>query len=298
MNRYISASFSGKDVLVTNENQTDKETLNLYKSNIGTHPLLTAKEEQILCVKLQEGCIDSRTKMISSNLRLVVKIARSYTNRPLHSLTLLDIIDEGNIGLIKAVEKFDPTQGNRFSTYATWWIRDSINMAIHRTSKLVKIPIETTREIANLSNEARSLEIERKRSGTITSLSQSLNKTPSKISDLLTYSDIQFNKSARIDCPQLPLDEMLSTVAMNPEDEESEKQAGKALLEIIETLPERVQTILKKRFGLDGGDGLTLEEVSLALGISRVRVSQLQKQGLSAIREQLKQQSIDSITTL
>ncbi|EGQ9284612.1 sigma-70 family RNA polymerase sigma factor [Vibrio parahaemolyticus] len=298
MSNYMKGTFKGYDRHLLTLCPFEKEALLAYMNSIGAHSLLTAEEEVELTIKAQDGCKRSRERMITSNLRLVVKVAKTYSKRPLYSLTPLDIINEGNLGLMKAIEKYDPKMGHRFSTYAAWWIRDSINNALVKQAKLVRIPVDVTRELSALSIEANKITSESRTGGTTTKLSKALNSSAEKINQLVSINGLDIDTTASFEQIQAPLDEMLSHSAIDPEEDQANTQANIILMEIIGDLPERIKHIIMRRFGLDGGDGITLQALSDSMGLSRERISQLQKQGLTLIQSQLLQASVEELTAI
>ncbi len=256
----------------------------LYLSEIGFSPLLTAEEEVFYSRKALKGDDASRKKMIECNLRLVVKIARRYLNR---GLALLDLIEEGNLGLIRAVEKFDPERGFRFSTYATWWIRQTIERAIMNQTRTIRLPIHVVKEINIYLRAARHL-------------AQTLDHEPSpeEIADILDkpISDVK---------RMLGLNERVTSV-----DTPLSREADKSLLDAIPDennidpvvllqdddvranieqwlgqLSEKQREVVERRFGLHGHEVSTLEEVGNNIGVTRERVRQIQIEALRKLRE-------------
>ncbi|VAW93486.1 RNA polymerase sigma factor RpoS [hydrothermal vent metagenome] len=256
----------------------------LYLSEIGFSPLLTAEEEVFYSRKALKGDEASRKKMIECNLRLVVKIARRYLNR---GLALLDLIEEGNLGLIRAVEKFDPERGFRFSTYATWWIRQTIERAIMNQTRTIRLPIHVVKEINIYLRAARHL-------------AQTLDHEPSpeEIADILDkpISDVK---------RMLGLNERVTSV-----DTPLNREADKSLLDAIPDennidpvvllqdddvranieqwlgqLSEKQREVVERRFGLHGHEVSTLEEVGNNIGVTRERVRQIQIEALRKLRE-------------
>ncbi|MEM7251158.1 MAG: RNA polymerase sigma factor RpoS [Pseudomonadota bacterium] len=274
----------------------DMDATRLYLSEIGFSPLLSAEEEVYYARLAQKGEAAARARMIESNLRLVVKIARRYMNR---GLALLDLIEEGNLGLIRAVEKFDPERGFRFSTYATWWIRQTIERALMNQTRTIRLPIHVVKEINVYLRAARQL-------------SQSLDREPSP-EDVAELLDKPIDEVKRM----LGLNERISSVDM-PRSYDNEK----SLLDTIpdeqntdpavllqdsdvqghidtwlDKLSEKQRAVVERRFGLRGRDIATLEEVGNDLGVTRERVRQIQIEALRRLREILEREgfSVDAV---
>ncbi len=255
----------------------------IYLSEIGRANLLNADEEKSLSRAAHSGCMASRQRMIECNLRLVVKVARSYINR---GLPLLDLIEEGNLGLIRAVEKFDPERGFRFSTYATWWIRQSVERSIMNQCRTVRLPIHVIRELTCYLRTTRELEQELGRRPAIEEVARKLDK-PSK----LVHTLFGFNE------PTTSTDNhsgngsksILDTIADDqnhtPESEYAEKAAGELLGHWLDLLPKQQRIVVEHRFGLHGKGRRTLEEVGQLLGVTRERVRQVQLAALTRLRE-------------
>jgi len=274
----------------------DLDATRLYLSEIGFSPLLTADEEVYYSRKARKGDEDSRKRMIESNLRLVVKIARRYMNR---GLALLDLIEEGNLGLIRAVEKFDPEKGFRFSTYATWWIRQTIERALMNQTRTVRLPIHVVKEINIYLRAARKL-------------SQTLDREPNPedVADLL---DRPIEEVKRM----LGLNERVTSVDM-PTRQESDKSLLDSIPDEQNTDPslllqnsdvqkhidiwlnqlsEKQCAVVERRFGLHGNEVATLEEIGNELGVTRERVRQIQIEAIKRLRQILEREgfSVDAL---
>ncbi|MFO7602464.1 MAG: RNA polymerase sigma factor RpoS [Gammaproteobacteria bacterium] len=256
----------------------------LYLSEIGFSSLLTAEEEVFYSRKALKGDMDARAKMIECNLRLVVKIARRYLNR---GLALLDLIEEGNLGLIRAVEKFDPERGFRFSTYATWWIRQTIERAIMNQTRTIRLPIHVVKEINIYLRAARHL-------------SQTLDHEPSpeEIAEMLDrpISDVKkmLGLNERIASVDVPLGQDTDNSLLDAIPDESntdpviilQDDDVKANLEQwLLQLSDKQREVVARRFGLNGYDVSTLEEVGASIGVTRERVRQIQIEALRKLRE-------------
>lgn len=256
----------------------------IYLSEIGRTRLLTAAEEISLSQAAKSGCTTSRHRMIEANLRLVVKVARAYTNR---GLPLLDLIEEGNLGLMRAVEKFDPDRGCRFSTYATWWIRQSVERAIMNQCRTVRLPIHVIRELTAYLRTSRELEQNMGRQPALEEIAAKLNTPVQDVFTLFTFNEsvTTSNGSAENDQGKGVLESLADEHCRNPESEYAGKAAGELLEHWLELLPEQQRVVVQHRFGLKGKGRRTLEEVGEILGVTRERVRQVQLAALSRLRE-------------
>jgi len=255
----------------------------IYLSEIGRAKLLTADEEKSLSRAAIGGCVASRQRMIECNLRLVVKVARAYLNR---GLPLLDLIEEGNLGLIRAVEKFDPERGFRFSTYATWWIRQSVERSIMNQCRTVRLPIHVIRELTCYLRTTRELEQELGRRPVIEEVATRLHKPSKAVHTLFTFNE----PTASTDNPsngsnKSVIDSIADDQNHTPESEYAEQAAGKLLGHWLDLLPKQQRIVVEHRFGLHGKGRRTLEEVGLLLGVTRERVRQVQLAALTRLRE-------------
>lgn len=258
----------------------------IYLSEIGFSPLLTAEEEVHFGRLVLKGNPDARKKMIESNLRLVVKIARRYLNR---GLPLLDLIEEGNLGLMKAVEKFDPNRGFRFSTYATCWIRQTIERAIMNQTRTIRLPIHVVKELNVYLRAARQLTQQLDHEPSAEEIAEMLDKPLEDVQRMLGLND----KVTSVDTP-FAHDENKSLLDMLP-DEKSinpvEQLTDDDLIQHIESLLDQLtfnqQQVIMRRFGLRGFDKATLEDVGAEIGLTRERVRQIQVEALKILRAEL-----------
>lgn len=255
----------------------------IYLSEIGRAKLLTADEEKSLAREARNGCQASRQRMIECNLRLVVRIARSYINR---GLPLLDLIEEGNLGLIRAVEKFDPEKGFRFSTYATWWIRQSVERSIMNQCRTVRLPIHVIRELTAYLRATRIMEQELGRRPGVDEVAQRIEKSSDAVHKLFGYNE----PTASTDAPASTGNKaVIETIAddhcRDPELEYSDQASEKLLGHWLELLPRQQRIVVEHRFGLHGKGRSTLEEVGQLLGVTRERVRQVQLAALKRLRE-------------
>lgn len=256
----------------------------IYLSEIGRARLLTADEEKTLARAAREGCVASRQRMIECNLRLVVNVARHYIKR---GLPLLDLVEEGNLGLIRAVEKFDPERGFRFSTYATWWIRQSVERAIMNQCRTVRLPIHVIRELTIYLKASRKLEQELNRRPTIDEVARELDTDPANVERIfgmyepVTSTDAPSNFSSGRGVMESIADENGSA----PEDRYAGAVAGRLLGGWLEQLSQQQRDVVEYRYGLHGRGRKTLEEVGRLLGVTRERVRQVQLAALCRLKE-------------
>lgn len=263
----------------------DRSNLQLYLQEIGKTPLLTIDEEVKLARRIRRGDKAARDHMISANLRLVVKIAMDYKD---FGLPLLDLISEGNIGLVKAVERFDPRKGGKLSTYAAWWIKQSIKRALANQSKTIRLPVHLVDKISKMRKTAMALTEELGREPTDEEIAIELQVPTSRVAHLKSVSV----RPASLDAPigddgdsgtfgEIVGDEN----AASPFESLTEKTRNSDLHSMIASLEPREAEIIKWRFGLDGRDELTLEEVGEKFKVTRERVRQLQNIALSKMRK-------------
>jgi RNA polymerase primary sigma factor len=260
--------------------------IKLYLREIGQVKLLTPQEEIELAARIKKGDKKAREQMIKANLRLVVKIAHDYEGL---GLPLLDLINEGNIGLMKAVERFDPAKGGKLSTYGAWWIKQSIKRALANQSKTIRLPVHLVDKISKMRRTAMKLQEVLGREPTDEELAEELGMTASRVAQLRTAAI----RPASLDAPigdedsnnfsEVVQDENAAT----PYQELEEKTVSSMLQEMVKTLDPREATILRYRFGLDGGSEKTLEEVGQKFGVTRERVRQIQNIALVKLRKMI-----------
>jgi len=261
-------------------------SIRLYLREIGQVKLLTPQEEIELAARIKKGDKKAREHMIKANLRLVVKIARDYEGI---GLPLLDLISEGNIGLMKAVERFDPKKGGKLSTYGSWWIKQSIKRALANQSKTIRLPVHLVDKISRMRRTAMKLQEDLSREPTDEELAAELGTTAARVSQMRTASI----RPASLDAPvgdddsnnfsEIVEDER----AINPYDELEDKTVVSMLQDMVKHLDEREATILRYRFGLEGGSEKTLEEVGVKFGVTRERVRQIQNLALRKLRKMI-----------
>ena len=293
-----AAGALGQDEGVLEARDADREmdATRLYLSEIGFSPLLTAEEEVRYARLAQQGNEAGRRRMIESNLRLVVKIARRYMNR---GLALLDLIEEGNLGLIRAVEKFDPERGFRFSTYATWWIRQTIERGLMNQTRTIRLPIHIVKEINVYLRAARALSQKLDREPSPEDVAELLDKPIEAVERMLGLNERVASVDARRagDGERSLLDSIPDEQNLDPAEllQDSDVQANIDVW--LDRLNEKQRAVVERRFGLRGRDIATLEEVGNELGVTRERVRQIQLEALRRLRMILERDgfSIDTI---
>lgn len=259
----------------------------LYLREIGQTKLLTPKEEIALAARIKKGDARAREEMIKANLRLVVKIAREYED---YGVPLLDLINEGNIGLMKAVERFDPAKGAKLSTYAAWWIKQAIRRALSNQSKTIRLPVHVGDKLLHMRRAAMKLQEELGREPTDEELGQELKMTALRVAELRSAGTRPSSLDAPIggddDSDQFA-DIVKDEKADTPYEQLEDKTNTQMIRELVDKLPEREATILRYRFGLDGDDERTLEEVGQRFGVTRERIRQLQNIALNKLRKMI-----------
>lgn len=267
----------------------------IYLKEIGFSPLLTAEEEVKYGRLALKGDPMARKKMIESNLRLVVKIARHYYNR---GLEFSDLIEEGNLGLLRAVEKFDPERGFRFSTYATWWIRQTIERAIMNQTRTIRLPIHVLRELNLYLTTARELTKKQDHEPSYHDIAKALNKSIDDVKNMMELNEHMISLDMQVaneNAPGKPLVEALADKnATDPADMLTNEHLHESLESCLNELNEKQREVLCRRFGLGGYERQTLEEVGKAVGLTRERVRQIQMTALKALREILEKRGLDS----
>lgn len=286
-NKMTNDTDAFNDLSLAGEIKQSLDNTQLYLNEIGFSPLLSAEEEVLHGRKALKGDKDARERMIVSNLRLVVKIARRYKDR---GLALLDLVEEGNLGLIRAVEKFDPERGFRFSTYATWWIRQTIERAIMNQTRTVRLPIHVVKELNIYLRTARNL-------------AQELDHEPTaeEIADKLDVSTEDVNKMLRLNERIKSVDSYLSHESdgnslldilpdsnhSGPEEKNQEDDIKNNIVMWLQELNPKQREVLSRRFGLMGFEPDTLENVGAEIGLTRERVRQIQVEALRRLKDML-----------
>jgi len=262
----------------------------IYLNEIGQSPLLTPAEELECARATRAGDFESRQKMIEHNLRLVVSIAKHYLNR---GLALADLIEEGNLGLIHALEKFDPERGFRFTTYATWWIRQSIERAIMNQSRTIRLPAHVVKELNIVLRALRHLEthgmVGENREPTLDDVAHLLGKPVEQVRKVLGYNERITSLDAPVDFEQgLSVGDQLADDAPSPELVLHNSEIEGWIKQWLDELSDRQRQVIERRYGLKGTDVATLEQLARELGVTRERVRQIQSEALDKLRARLR----------
>lgn len=261
------------------------DSVRLYLREIGKIPLLTPEEELALAQRVKAGDKKAKDQMAEANMRLVVSIAKRYSGR---GLDFLDLIQEGNTGLLRAVEKFDPDKGFKFSTYATWWIRQAITRAIADQARTIRIPVHMVETINKLLRTQRRMTQELNREPTIEELATEMEMEPEKIEYVMKIKqDItSLDANVRDDDDESVLGDFIEdTDAKTPDESAAIQLLKEQVKEMLSVLTEREQKILKMRFGLEDGKSHTLEEVGQEFSVTRERIRQIEAKALSKLRK-------------
>jgi RNA polymerase primary sigma factor len=263
--------------------------IKIYLQEIGRIDLITPEEEIILAAKIKAGDEDARQKLITANLRLVVKIAKDYAR---YGLPLLDLIAEGNVGLIKAVERFDPAKGGKLSTYAAWWIKQVIRRALANQGKTIRLPVHVVEKVSKMRTAEHTLTEKLGRKPNIDELAEELGIPTRKVQQLKSVAVHPASLDAPIDDNDNGVfgDLVPDNAAQTPYEEMNNAQLKEEIEELAHKLSPREQDILKYRYGLLGKDAETLEMVGERLDITRERVRQIQKQAIEKLRNMLEQE--------
>ncbi len=281
--------FSDEDLAITAENVDAfaDDSVRLYLREIGKIPLLTPEEEADLAERIVKGDKKAKDKMVESNMRLVVSIAKRYGGR---GLDFLDLIQEGNTGLLRAVEKFDPAKGFKFSTYATWWVRQAITRAIADQARTIRIPVHMVETINKVLRTTRKLTTELNREPTNEEIAEELGLEPEKIDYVMRIKQDIASLDASVGREGDDEDSVLGDFVEDEERDSPEDSAANQILkeqlsEILATLTDREQKIIRLRFGIGGGRPHTLEEVGNEFDVTRERIRQIEAKALSKLRK-------------
>ena len=275
--------------MVIDRDRESENGIKIYLREIGQIPLLTPKDEVRLAARIKKGDKQARADMIKANLRLVVKIAHDYSN---FGLPLLDLISEGNIGLMKAVERFDPKKGGKLSTYAAWWIKQSIKRALANQAKTIRLPVHLVDKISKMKRAGHKLSEKLGREPTDQELADVLDMPRAKVAQLRTISvrpaslDAPIGEEDATEFSEIVGDES----ALTPFELLRDKTLRQEVRDILEELDEREAEILTMRFGLDGSKPRTLEEVGKRFKVTRERVRQIQNIALTKLRRVMEKQ--------
>jgi len=263
-----------------------------YFKDIGNIPTLTAKEEYALGMKVKAGDEKAREKMIKSNLRLVISISKRYLNR---GLPLLDLVEEGNLGLIKAVEKFEPEKGFRFSTYATWWIKQSVARSLAKYSRTIRLPVNVAEQVNHFIRAYRILVQKLKRDPNPAELAAELTLTEDQVKDIMTMiqppSSLETSVGSKDGNMLKELIEDTDMIA--PDEATSLRKRREHIREIVSFLPAQEKKIIYMRYGLDNGESKTLEAIGQIFGLTRERIRQIENTALSKLKRNISKKDID-----
>lgn len=292
MAEFNLSQFNASSDAGINSNHNQSEVIQIYLRQIGKFPLLSAKQELELGRQVIDGSITAKNKMIESNLRLVVKVARKYLNR---GLSFADLIEEGNLGLIRAVEKFDPEKGFRFSTYGTWWIRQNIERAIMNQTRTIRLPIHKVKQLNSYLRAMRKLSQDLNRPVGIEDLAKHLNIEEQEIEKVLELNekvsslDVAFgedNESQIKDAIKDPNEK-------DPLEKLASKNSAQQIEKWLSKLNFKQREVIERRFGFHGYDAATLEQVGNDIGLTRERVRQIQTEALKELKAIISQDSLN-----
>lgn len=261
------------------------DTLNAYLTRASRHKLLSRQQEAALAKRILHGDKAAWAELVQSNLRLVISIAKGYTGR---GLELSDLIQEGNLGLMRAAQSFDAGFGTKFSTYATWWIRQSISRAISNKSSLIRIPIHVAEEERAVTNANNFLRSQSGHEPTLEELANFLGKPVQEVKDILTLRKLVISSDLTIgEGEENTLADLLADKqSLNTEERVLEDAMRKTVRELVMTLPKRERFVIQRRYGLDGKPPTTLEEIGNCIGVTRERTRQIQSEALKKLRSQ------------
>lgn len=268
-----------------------EDVTQLYLSEIGAKPLLTPAEELATARLVRDGDFAARQRMIEHNLRLVVNIAKHYLNR---GIPLLDLIEEGNLGLIHALEKFDPERGFRFSTYATWWIRQNIERGIMNQSRTIRLPVHIVKEINVVLRAIRHLESADKRDSTVERIALLIDRSVEDVRRILSLNEhiASLDAPLEIDPNHTMAEVIADDGGSDPESLLQSSEIGSLVDDWLAQLTERQRSVIERRYGLNGADLATLDVIAIDLGLTRERVRQIQMEGLDRLRKIIKRGNI------
>ena len=280
----------------TRKGKFDESSLDQYLKEISVYPLLKREDEVDLAQRIRKGEEEALDKLVRSNLRFVVSVAKKYQNQ---GVALSDLINEGNVGLIRAAHKFDETKGIKFISYAVWWIRQAILQALAEQSRIVRVPLNRAGALHRIGRRSAMLLQELGREPTVEELADELDLSEDEVRRTLSLSQTHLS----LDAPLTPgednrlLDYLPDQFSPGPEDETYEKALMETVEEALETLKEREAKILRLYFGLDGQEPMTLEEIGALLDITRERVRQIKEKALGRLRHASRARFLETFTS-
>ncbi|HEX5131425.1 MAG TPA: RNA polymerase sigma factor RpoD/SigA [Candidatus Krumholzibacteria bacterium] len=264
--------------------RSDRSSLGIYLRDIQRYPLLSRKEEDALARLASTGDVAARAKLIRSNLRFVVSVAKKYAN---HGVPLEDLINEGNLGLVKAAERFDPERGYKFISYAVWWIRQAILASVSEAPRMVRLPMNRVALAQKATRVARQLEQDLEREPQAADIARVLSVTEEEVAEVMGHSRSHLSLDEPLSGEHEDtsfLDQIEDENAESPDREVFAQMLGRDLRRELANLTEREQFILNKYYGLDGEDALTLEEIGHRLGYTRERIRQVKEKAIETLR--------------
>ncbi len=273
--------------------QYEDGSLDQYLRDISVYPLISREEEAELARRIRVSDQDALDKLVASNLRFVVSVAKKYQNQ---GVSLSDLINEGNLGLIRAAHKFDETKGIKFISYAVWWIRQAILQALAEQSRIVRVPLNRAGTLHRIGKRANVLLQELGREATHAEIAEGMDITEEEVAKTMTISQAHLS----LDAPLTPgednrlLDYLADTVNPTPDEQTFEKALTEAIEDSLGSLKEREAKVLRLYFGIDGSDPMTLEEIGAMLGITRERVRQIKEKALSRLRHVSRARALES----
>jgi RNA polymerase primary sigma factor len=271
----------------------DEGSLDQYLREISQYPLITREEEVELAKSIKSGSEESLDKLVRSNLRFVVSVAKKYQNQ---GVSLSDLINEGNLGLIRAAHKFDETKGIKFISYAVWWIRQAILQALAEQSRIVRVPLNRAGTLHRIGKRSSALQQELGREPTVEEIAEGMDISQEEVAKTLSISQSHLS----LDAPLTPgednklLDYLPDTQNAGPDQETFERALTDSIEEVLSTLKEREAKILRLYFGLDGQEPMTLEEIGSMMGITRERVRQIKEKALARLRHVSRARALES----
>ena len=277
----------------TRKTSVDEGSLDQYLREISRYPLITREEEVVLAQAIKTGNEESLDKLVRSNLRFVVSVAKKYQNQ---GVSLSDLINEGNLGLIRAAHKFDETKGIKFISYAVWWIRQAILQALAEQSRIVRVPLNRAGTLHRIGKRSSALQQELGREPTVEEIAEGMDISREEVAKTLSISQSHLS----LDAPLTPgednklLDYLPDTQNAGPDQETFERALTDSIEEVLSTLKDREAKILRLYFGLEGQEPMTLEEIGSMMGITRERVRQIKEKALARLRHVSRARALES----